>query len=97
MVNFGIDLNLFIKLRESPKTKLVIVLFKKLKRIILRYKEIIRTIKQEKNKNYKLKKRKNSTYLKEVDKIYLITENIKSKRLSRNLDYIKGDLFLILK
>ena len=42
-------------------------------------------------------KRKNRSYLKNRDKIYLTTKNLKSKRLSRNIDYIKNSLFLILK
>ena len=36
-VNFRIDLNLFIKLRERSKVKLAIIIFKRLKEI---YKEI---------------------------------------------------------
>ncbi|MGH3055524.1 MAG: hypothetical protein ACRDL7_11165, partial [Gaiellaceae bacterium] len=41
------------------------------------------------------KERKNSPQLKEGDKVYLLIKNIKSKRLSRKLDYIKVGLFLI--
>jgi len=32
-----------------------------------------------------------------VDKVYLLIRNIKSKRLSKKLDYIKVELFLIRK
>ena len=44
---------------------------------------------------YNYKKRKNRPQLKEGDKVYLLTKNIKSKRLSKKLDYIKVRLFLV--
>ena len=44
---------------------------------------------------YSNKKRKNRPQLKERDKVYLLTKNIKSKRLSKKLDYIKVRLFLV--
>ena len=40
-INFRIDSNLFIELREAPKTKLVIVLFKDLKEL---YRDLKRKI-----------------------------------------------------
>ena len=41
------------------------------------------------------KKRKNRPQLKERDRVYLLTKNIRSKRLSKKLDHVKVRLFLI--
>jgi len=43
------------------------------------------------------KYRKKYPQLKEGDKVYLLIKNIKSKRLSKKLDYIKVGLFSIKK
>ena len=61
------------------------------------HKQIAREIKR-KNKNIAInanKKRKNRPQLKERDKVYLLTKNIKSKRPSKKLDHVKVRLFLI--
>ena len=59
-----------------------------------------RIARQIKNKNKTIarsanKKRKNRPQLKKRDKVYLLTKNIRSKRLSKKLDYVKVRLFLI--
>ena len=61
------------------------------------YKEIAKKIKKrnEETAIYSYKKRKNRPQLKERDKVYLLIKNIKSKRLSKKLDYIKVRLFLV--
>ena len=43
------------------------------------------------------RKRKNRPKLEERDKVYLKTKNLKYKLLSKKLDYVKDELFLILK
>jgi len=48
-------------------------------------------------KTYINKYRKEYPYLKERDKVYLLIKNIKSKRLSKKLDYIKVGPFSIRK
>ena len=61
------------------------------------HKEVAKQIK-EKNKKTAIhinRKRKNGPQLKEGDKVYLLTKNIKSKRLSKKLDYIKVRPFLV--
>ena len=61
------------------------------------YKEIAEQIKTRNNKTatHINKKRKNRPQLKKGDKVYLLTKNIKSKRPSRKLDYIKVGPFLV--
>ena len=61
------------------------------------HKEIARQIKvkNDKTAKYNNKKRKNRPQLKEGDKVYLLTKNIKSKRLSKKLDYVKVRPFLV--
>jgi len=48
-------------------------------------------------KTYVNKYRKEYPQLKEGDKVYLLTKNMKSKRLSKKLDYIKVGPFSIKK
>ena len=61
------------------------------------HKEIARQIRDKNKKTavYTNKKRKNRPQLKEGDKVYLLIKNIKSKRLSKKLNYVKVRLFLI--
>ena len=61
------------------------------------HKQIAKQIKK-KNKEiaiYNNIKRKNRPQLKKGDKVYLLTKNIKSKRLSKKLGYIKVGPFLV--
>ena len=61
------------------------------------YRQIARRIK-DKNKGTAIninKKRKNRPQLKERDKVYLLIKNIKSKRPSKKLDYVKVGPFLV--
>jgi hypothetical protein len=46
---------------------------------------------------YVNKKRKTAPQLKEGDKVYLHTKNLRSKRLSKGLDYVKVGPFLVSK
>jgi hypothetical protein len=46
---------------------------------------------------YANKKRKTAPQLKEEDKVYLHTKNLRSKQLSKGLNYVKVRPFLILK
>ena len=61
------------------------------------HKEIAKQINRKNDKTtiYNHKKRKNGPQLRERDKVYLLTKNMKSKRPSRKLDYIKVGLFLV--
>ena len=61
------------------------------------HKQIAEQIKKrnEKTATYNNIRRKDRPQLKEGDRVYLLIKNIKSKRLSKKLDYIKVRLFLI--
>ena len=61
------------------------------------YSEIAKEIGARNNKIalYIYRKRKNRPQLKKGDKVYLLTKNIKTKRPSKKLDYIKVRLFLV--
>ena len=88
------DLNLHLNTRIRPKAKKALVNILEIQTI---YKKIARQIK---TRNSKIainsnKKRKNRPQLKKRNKVYLLTKNIKSKRLSKKLDYIKVRLFLV--
>ena len=61
------------------------------------YKEIAKQIKNKNKKIviYRNAKRKNGPQLKRGNRAYLLIKNIKSKRLSKKLDYVKVRLFLV--
>ncbi len=52
---------------------------------------------QEKSVKYQNKKRKTVSQLKERDKIYLFTKNLRTKKLNKKLNYIKVGLFFVKK
>ena len=52
---------------------------------------------QEKLVKYQNKKQKTTFQLKERDKIYLFTKNFKIRKLSKKLNYVKVELFLVKK
>jgi hypothetical protein len=52
---------------------------------------------QNQSISYVNKKRKTAPQLKEGDKVYLHTKNLRSKQLSKGLDHVKVRLFLVLK
>ena len=64
-----------------------------------RLKKIYKAMRQKnarKKKNIKRRdKKKNKFQFKEKNKIYLLTDNLRTKRPSKKLDYRKIDLFLI--
>ena len=92
--NYRKDANLHLDPRIRPKAEKVLVNISKIQGI---YKEIARQIKNTNQKviRHNNKKRKNRPQLKKGDKVYLLIKNIKSKRLSKKLDYIKVRPFLV--
>ncbi len=52
---------------------------------------------QEKSIKYQNKKQKTVSQLKERDKIYFFTKNLRTKKLSKKLNYIKIELFFVKK
>ena len=61
------------------------------------YKEIVKRINQQNERTARNtnKRRKLGPQLKKGDKVYLLIKNLRSKRPSKKLDYIKVRLFLI--
>ncbi len=52
---------------------------------------------QEKSVKYQNKKRKTVSQLKEKNKVYLFTKNLRTKKLNKKLNYIKIELFFVKK
>ncbi len=52
---------------------------------------------QEKSIKYQNKKQKTVSQLKKRDKVYFFTKNLRTKKLSKKLNYIKVDLFFVKK
>jgi len=52
---------------------------------------------QERSIRYQNKKRKTTPQLKEKDKIYLFIKNLRTRKLSKKLNYIKVESFLVKK
>jgi hypothetical protein len=52
---------------------------------------------QERSTKYQNKKRKTAPQLKEGDKVYLLTKNLKTRKPSKKLDHVKVGSFLIKK
>ena len=92
--NFGKNLNLFLDRREGPNTQQVLKDISDIRLIYQRLSVNIKIIRLSIARNTN-KKRKISPQLKEGDRVYLLTKNLKIKRLSKKLDYVKIRLFLI--
>ena len=92
--NFGKDPNLFIEPRPNPEANIVTVATINLRDLYLAYREGI-LITQKKTSEYLRSKRKNTPQLKEGDKVYLLTKNLKTKRQTKKLDHVKVGLFMI--
>jgi len=52
---------------------------------------------QEKSIKYQNKKQKTISQLKKRDKVYLFTKNLKTRKSSKKLNYIKIELFFVKK
>ena len=92
--NFGKNLNLFLERREGPNTQQILKDISDIKLIHQRLSANIEALRPGIAKNTN-KKRKISPQLKERDKAYLLIKNLKIKRLSKKLDYVKVGPFLI--
>ena len=92
--NFGKNANLFLNQREGLNAQRVLRDIADMKLIYQRLSANIEAIRPDIAKNTN-KRRKISPQLKEGDKVYLLTKNLKIKRLSKKLDYVKIGLFLI--
>ncbi len=90
--NYGKELNLFGEKRTHLSTQLVIERVATLKKV---HDNISRM--QEKSTKYQNKKRKTTSQLKEKDKVYLFTKNLRIRKLSKKLNHVKVESFLVKK
>jgi len=85
---------LFLEPREGSRAEKATVFVSNMKRL---YSHMQKTISEVNTRTQQRvnEKRKMYPQLKEGDKVYLYIKNLKSKRLSKKLDYIKVGPFLI--
>ena len=88
--NYGKESNLFDHERRHLSTQLAIERVAMLKKIRSNI-----SFMQEKSTKYQNKKRKMAPQLKEGNKIYLLTRNLKTKKKSKKLNHIKVESFFI--
>ena len=88
--NFGREPNLFGDARQSYSAQSAIGRVETMKRI---HENITRM--QKKSEIYQNKKRKTTPQLKEGDKVYLLTKNLKTRKPSKKLDHVKVGPFFI--
>jgi len=89
-VNYGKELNLFNNERRhllAQSTMERVAMLKKVESNI--------SFMQERSAKYQNKKRKMAPQLKEEDKVYLLTRNLKTKKKSRKLNHVKVEPFFI--
>jgi len=90
--NYDKELNLFEEERKHLSTQLVIERVATLKKIHDNISKM-----QEKSIKYQNKKRKTTPQLKEGDKVYLLTKNLKIRKSSKKLNHVKVESFLVKK
>ena len=92
--NFGKNANSFLHPREGPNAEKALVKASEMKGL---HSEMQQTIQQSNDKlqGPTNKKRKNGPQLKEGDKVYLLTKNLRTTRPSKKLDHVKVGPFLI--
>ena len=88
--NFGKKSNLFEKKLQHVSAQSAMKRVKTLKKI---HSNIVRM--QQKSAVYQDKKRKTMPQLKKGDKIYLLTKNLKTKKVSKKLNHVKVGSFFI--
>jgi transposase InsO family protein len=94
--NHGRNPNLFQRTLPSPKAEAAIKSAEEMKTVHKDMSE--RTLHaQNQSISYVNKKRKTAPQLKEGDKVYLHTKNLRSKRPSKGLDHVKVGPFLVSK
>ena len=90
--NYNKKLNLFKKERTHLLAQSTIERVETLKRVHDNISKM-----QERSTKYQNEKRKTTSQLKERDKIYLFTKNLKTRKLSKKLNHVKVESFLIKK
>jgi hypothetical protein len=90
--NYGRKSNLFGEERKHLSTQLAIERVATLKKIRNNI-----SMMQERSTKYQNKKRKTAPQLKERNKIYLFTKNLKTRKPSKKLNHVKVESFLVKK
>jgi len=90
--NYGKEPNLFGKERTHLLAQSAIERVETLKRVHDNISKM-----QERSTKYQNKKRKTTSQLKEGDRVYLFTKNLKTRKPSKKLDHVKVESFLIKK
>jgi hypothetical protein len=90
--NYGKKLNLFGEERKHLLAQSIMKRVATLKRIHDNISKM-----QERSTKYQNKKRKTAPQLKEKNKIYLFTKNLKTRKLSKKLNHVKVESFLVKK
>ncbi len=90
--NYGKEPNLFEEERTHLSAQSAIERVATLKKV---HDNISRM--QEKSTKYQNKKRKTTPQLKEGDKVYLLTKNLRTRKPSKKLDHVKVGSFLVKK
>jgi len=91
-VNYNKKFNLFEKERKHLLAQLAMKRVATLKRIHDNISKM-----QERSTKYQNKKRKTAPQLKKRNKIYLFTKNLKTRKLSKKLNHVKVESFLVKK
>ncbi len=91
-VNYDKEFNLFKEERKHLLAQLVIERIATLKRVRDNISKM-----HERLTKYQNKKRKTTPQLKEGDKVYLFTKNLKTRKSSKKLDHVKVKSFLVKK
>jgi len=90
--NYGKELNLFEEERKHLSAQSAIERVETLKKVHDNISKM-----QERSTKYQNKKRKTTPQLKEGDRVYLFTKNLKTRKPSKKLDHVKVEPFLIKK
>jgi hypothetical protein len=94
-VNYRRHLNLFTKQFPSIKAEAAMITAAEIKQIHEQARENLKAA-QKKTVSYVNKKRKMAPQLKEGDKVYLLTKNLRTRRPMKKLDHVKVGPFFIL-
>ncbi len=90
--NYGKEFNLFGEERTHLLAQSVIERVETLKRVHDNISKM-----QERSTKYQNKKRKTTPQLKEGNRVYLLTKNLKTRKPSKKLNHVKVESFLIKK
>lgn len=94
LANYGKDVPLFRDARPNPNADIAHANVTRLRELHSHIADHI-TLSQSRVATSRYKSRKNGPQLKEGDKVYLLTKNLKTRKRSKKLDHVKVGPFLI--